>query len=58
MIVATQSPILIRDYAPEDVIVVERKEDEKGRGESVFSRLERDSLDAWLEDFDLGPVSK
>ena len=56
VIVATQSPILIRDYDPEDVIVVERTEDELGRGESTFKRLEKDSLAAWLEDYDLGEL--
>lgn len=56
VIVATQSPILIRDYEPEDVIVAERTEDDLGRGESTFKRLERDSLAAWLEDYDLGEL--
>ena len=56
VIVATQSPILIRDYSAEDVIVVERSEDSKGRGESHFKRLERESLSSWLGDFDLGEL--
>lgn len=56
VIVATQSPILIRDYCPEDVIVVDRNEDEKGRGESTFTRLDSHSLEAWMEDFDLGEL--
>ncbi len=56
VIVATQSPVLIREYEPEDVIVVERTEDNLGRGESVFTRLDRALLEAWLEDFDLGAL--
>jgi len=56
IIVATQSPILIREYAPEDVIVVERSENLKGRGESSFRRLERESLASWLGEFDLGEL--
>jgi predicted ATPase len=56
VIVATQSPILIREYDPEDIIVVERTEDQRGRGESTFVRLEREPLETWLEDFDLGEL--
>jgi predicted ATPase len=50
VIVATQSPLLIRDYVPADVVVVERSEDESGRGESTFSRLDKKRLDGWLEE--------
>ena len=53
---ATQSPILIREYVPEDVIVVERQEDDKGRGESTFVRLDAEALREWLKDFDLGEL--
>jgi len=56
VLVATQSPILIRAYSPEDVIVAERCEDDKGRGESIFTRLDGGSLKAWLQDFDLGQL--
>ena len=56
IIVATQSPILIRSYRPEDVIVVERSEDAKGKGESLFKRLDSVSLEFWLKDFDLGEL--
>jgi len=56
VIVATQSPVLIRGYSPDDVVVVERVEDNKARGESTFTRLTQDSLAAWLEDFDLGEL--
>ncbi len=56
IIVSTQSAILIRNYQPEDIIVVDRSETEKGRGESTLTRLETDQLAAWLEDFDLGKL--
>jgi predicted ATPase len=56
VIVATQSPILIRHYSPDDVIVVERSEEAKGRGESTFKRLDASELESWLKDFDLGEL--
>jgi len=56
VIVATQSPILIRNYTPDDVIVVERLEDAAGRGESTFKRLNAESLESWLSDYDLGQL--
>src|SRR5579872_372645 len=56
IVVATQSPILIRDYEPADVVVVEREEDERSRGESRFRRLDPAGLEAWLEQFDLGEL--
>lgn len=56
VIVATQSPLLIRDYAAEDLIIVERKEEATGRATSAFSRLDSESLQAWLQDYDLGEL--
>ncbi len=56
VIVATQSPILIRNYSPEDVIVVERVENAQGRGESTFTRLAAETLEPWLASFDLGEL--
>lgn len=56
IIVATQSPALIRDYEPEDIVVAERMVDAEGRGESTFTRLDRASLRAWLEDYNLGEL--
>ncbi|MGO8671175.1 MAG: AAA family ATPase [Capsulimonadaceae bacterium] len=56
VIVATQSPILIRNYQPDDIIVIERPEGADGKGESTFTRLERKPLEAWLEDYDLGDL--
>ena len=54
VVVATQSPRLLAECAPEDVVVVEREEDGKGHGESTFRRLDAQALGEWLKDYDLG----
>ena len=54
VVVATQSPRLLADCAPEDIVVVERQEDGKGYGESTFRRLGAEELGDWLKDYDLG----
>lgn len=56
IVISTQSPRLMAEFAPEDVVVVERHEDEKGFGESRFERLSRKDLGAWLDDYDLGTL--
>lgn len=56
VVVATQSPRLLAECAPEDVVVVEREEDNKGYGESTFKRLGPDELGDWLKDYDLGSL--
>jgi predicted ATPase len=56
VIISTQSPRLMAEFAPEDVVVVERDEDERGFGESRFERLSREQLGAWLDDYDLGAL--
>lgn len=56
VIVATQSPLLIRSYEPEDIVVVERSPDAADRQQSEFRRLDHPALEAWLEDFDLGEL--
>ena len=56
IVVATQSPRLLAECAPEDVVVVEREEDQKGYGESKFKRLGADELGDWLKDYDLGTL--
>lgn len=53
IIVSTQSPDLVSEFEPEDVIVVERE-----KGESVFRRLDREGLEEWLEDCALGELWK
>lgn len=51
VIVATQSADLVSELAPEDVVVVDRRD-----GESVFTRLDGDDLRGWLEDYSLGDL--
>ena len=54
IVVATQSPRLLAECAPRDVVVVERDEDDRGYGASTFTRLEPEALGEWLNDYDLG----
>jgi predicted ATPase len=51
ILVTTQSVTLLEQFAPEDVIVVERKDEE-----SVFRRLDEASLSGWLEDCAAGKL--
>jgi len=56
VVVATQSPRLLAEFAPADVVVVEREEDDKGYGESTFKRLAAEELGDWLKNYDLGTL--
>lgn len=51
IIISTQSVNLVDNFEPKDIITVDRVE-----GQSVFKRLEGESLDAWLADFTLGDL--
>ena len=51
LIVATQSPLLLDQFAIEDVIVVNRKE-----GQSTFERLNEKDFTVWLEDYSVGEL--
>ena len=51
IIVATQSPIFLDHFEPEDVLVAERAE-----GATQFTRLEGAKLKIWLEDYSLGQL--
>ena len=51
IIVATQSPLLLDQFAIEDVIVVNRKE-----GRSTFERLNPKDFNEWLEDYSVGEL--
>jgi predicted ATPase len=51
VIVATQSLALVDGFAPEDVVVVDRRE-----GASVFERLSGERLQEWLQDYTLGQL--
>jgi predicted ATPase len=51
LIIATQSPLLIDNFDPEVVIVVNRK-----NGASTFERLNKEELSHWLKDYSLGEL--
>lgn len=51
IIIATQSPMLIDCFEPEDIIIVERKE-----RESRFCRQNSEQLKDWLEDYSLSEL--
>lgn len=51
VIVSTQSALLLNEFVPEDVIVVERTQ-----GQSTFSHLESANLSEWLQDYALGEL--
>ena len=51
VIMATQSPTLLKHFNPEDVIVANRVE-----GEARFERLDAERLEVWLEDYSLGQL--
>ena len=53
VIVSTQSVELLNEFDASDVIVVDRDE-----GKSSLRRLDRDGLEAWLEDYSLGELWK
>ena len=53
LIVSTQSVELVNELAPEDVVVVSRKD-----GASMFERLDPERLSEWLEDYALGELWK
>ena len=58
IIVATQSPLLVNEFDPEDVIVVDRSPSESkiGPGESIFRRLQKNNLEEWLKEYSLGEL--
>lgn len=47
VILSTQSANLVNCFEPEDILVVDRSE-----GQSVFRRLNKDSLSVWLDEYD------
>lgn len=53
VIVATQSTDLISHFLPEDIITVDQLD-----GETVFNRLNSDSLHQWLEDYTIDDLWK
>ena len=53
LIVSTQSVELLNRMNPEDVVVVDRKDNA-----STFQRLDATQLQGWLEDYSLGDLWK
>lgn len=53
IIIATQSPGLINNFKPEDVIVIDRSESER---QTTFNRLESENLSTWLNEYSLGDL--
>lgn len=51
IIAATQSPVLLSEFEPEQVITVDQVD-----GASRFQRLDANALDAWLDEFSLGEL--
>ncbi len=51
VIVCTQSPTLLNEFEPDDVIVIDRRD-----GQSVFRRQSAGELSEWLEDYNLGEI--
>lgn len=51
VIASTQSVSLVNQFEPQDVFVVERE-----GGQSVFKRLDKGAMDAWIEDYGLGDL--
>ena len=51
VIAATQSPLLLDHFEPEDVLVADRK-----NGATEFTRLETEKLSEWLSEFSLGQL--
>jgi len=51
VIISTQSPYLLDQFEPEHVVVVERSD-----GSSTFRRLDKASLQEWLDEYSLGQL--
>jgi predicted ATPase len=51
LIIATQSQLLIDNFDPKDIVIVNRD-----KGASTFKRLEAKELSKWLEDYSLGDL--
>lgn len=51
IIISTQSINLVDNFEPEDIVTVDRFEDQ-----SIFARLEKENLKTWLEDYSLGDL--
>ena len=51
VVLATQSPVLLDHFQPEDVLAAER-----AAGHTRFTRLDGADLETWLEDYSIGQL--
>lgn len=51
VIIATQSPTLVDQFSPEDIVTVDREEKQ-----SVFHRHDTEELSGWLSNYSLGEI--
>jgi len=51
VVIATQSPLLLNEFALEDIIVVNRKD-----GQSTFERLNFNDYNEWLKEYSVGEL--
>ncbi len=51
VILSTQSALLLNEFTPEDIIIVDRV-----HSESTFRRLNKDDLSEWLREYTLGEL--
>jgi predicted ATPase len=51
IIISTQSALLLNEFTPEDIIIVQRADDQ-----SEFARLDSEQLAVWLADYTLGEL--
>lgn len=51
IIIATQSAGFVSQFAPEDVVIVSRKD-----GQSTFERLDSSALEEWMQEYSLGEL--
>ena len=53
IMLATQSAALVNQFQPQQIAVIEYN---RQKGETEFSRLNRDSINLWLHDYSLGEL--
>ena len=51
VIVATQSPLMVDEFAPDEIFVTELKE-----GQTIITRQDEEYLSVWLEDYSTGEL--
>lgn len=51
VIISTQSETMLNNFEPDDIITVDREDNQ-----SVFHRLEKSKLNSWLDDYSIGEL--